>query len=84
MSKQTYTDEGHKAVAKFRAAITEYEPYQERLISLLQTNQLALSSQIMQTDGVRLNQAMDDGIKGLQTLKISDGQAKSGQQSGYR
>ncbi|HWR39447.1 MAG TPA: methyl-accepting chemotaxis protein [Patescibacteria group bacterium] len=73
----TYTDEGHKAVANFRAAINEYEPYQERLIRLVQSNQMALAAQTMQSEGVRLNKAMDDGLIALQNLKISVAKQKA-------
>ncbi|MDU2063257.1 MAG: methyl-accepting chemotaxis protein [Sporomusaceae bacterium] len=71
VEQTTYTDEGRKIITAFRAAIGEYEAYLDKLIALAQANQLDAATQLMEADGPRINKAMDEGLSGLQTLKIT-------------
>jgi methyl-accepting chemotaxis protein len=73
----TYTDEGRRAISTFRTALNEYEPYMEKLIGLVQANQMDTATQVIESEGVRLNKAMDDGLNALQTLKIAVAKQKA-------
>jgi len=75
--KTTYTDEGRKAVTTFQGAMAEYEPYMEKLISLVRSRQLEAATRLVESDGARLNEAMDDGMMRLQDLKISVAKQKA-------
>ncbi|MBP2663124.1 MAG: methyl-accepting chemotaxis sensory transducer [Firmicutes bacterium] len=67
----TSTEEGRRIVAAFKNAIGEYEVYSEKLIKMAQANQMEAVTQLMESDGVRINKAMDDGINDLKGLKIA-------------
>ena len=69
--KTTQTEEGRKAMADFRTAMSEYEPYMEKLVGLVKANQLDAAVQLTQGDGVRLNKAMDVSLNRLQELKLT-------------
>ncbi|MDR3590975.1 MAG: methyl-accepting chemotaxis protein, partial [Negativicutes bacterium] len=73
----TYTEEGRRLITTFRATVGEYEPYMEKLIGLVQANQMDEAERVMTGEGVRLNKAMDDGLSGLQNLKIAVAKQKA-------
>jgi methyl-accepting chemotaxis protein len=82
----TSTDEGRKAVAAFRTALGEYEPYVEKLIGLVQANQMDQATQVMESEGPRLNKAMNDDFARLQALKIAVAKqkAEANQETAYK
>ena len=77
IDKTTHTDEGRKAIASFRAAITAYEPYLDKIIGLVKTNQMDAAALVMANEGTGLNKAMDDGINRLRELKIAVAKEKA-------
>lgn len=77
IEKTIYTDAGRKSVEFFKSSIAEYEAYLEKLIGLVAANQMDKATQVIATEGVRQNHAMDEAITGLQQLKITVAKQKA-------
>ena len=75
--KTTHTDAGRKALGNFKAATIEYEAYLNKLFGLMQANQTAEVMRVIQTEGVGINKAMDEGLNHLQQLKITVAKEKA-------
>lgn len=71
------SEEGRRVVAVFEQAISQYEPLNEKIITLVQNNQIDEAVQLMQGEGVKVSKAMDEGINGLQSHKIKAAKEKA-------
>lgn len=70
VGKTLVSDDGRKLHKTLNDTITQYESYAKGLFPMLQAGQVAQVNQLIQTEGVRISETMEDTLDKLGTMKI--------------
>jgi len=70
IGKTLVSDDGRKLHKTLNDTIAQYESYSKALFPMLQAGQVAQVNQLMQTEGVRIADTMEDTLNKLSTMKI--------------
>lgn len=75
------SEEGHKALKDFEAALAAFDPYYRNFYGLIQANQLDQAYVLSQNEGAKVAGAMADPLEKLIELKIDLAQKKAAENS---
>jgi len=70
VGKTLVSDEGRKLHRSLDDGIAQYESYSKTLFPLFQAGQVEQVNQLMQTEGIRLAETIEDNLDKLSTMKI--------------